>query len=361
MFRDIVMTNPEKIKHYHDICLASPIIPAAARSVSFMTLNIPAIQSPLIPSILRLTTSIDTIQFVNVHWDKLPQEVLDIVSSYPLTKILLNNVVIPSALPFFSFFRRCATRVPVDLHISGMLRLESAAEEQAADGVSPDKPIAVRSLIIRCPDPARKALRAILLSPSSPFNLRILTNTVFTMIGYDIGTDRNAILLRDIISSPNMSRSMRSRFIMQEPPSFMLHIPSTIQRLSFAITGSPLQVLAFRPSSILRWWIDGLLRSKCYCLEQLNVLTSLLLDVWIIDDEALDAWAHLDEELSSPSYEVKVMCIGIGHQGLLDDPVRYAEVVNTLTKCMPGLAKKDALKLICDPEPSPRKPEAGAA
>ncbi|KAK0437924.1 uncharacterized protein EV420DRAFT_1586998 [Desarmillaria tabescens] len=350
MFRDLVMTKPKKIKHYHDICLASPIIPAAARSVSFQTLNIPVIQSPLIPSILRLTTNIDTIYFVNVHWDRLPQEVLDILSSYPLTRIILNTVVIPSAPSFFSFLRRCATRVPIDLCIAGLLRVENVAEElQApADIASPDKPIALRSLTIRCADLARNAIRAILLSPSSPFNLRILTTIVFTMIGHDTMTDYNAVLLRDVISSLTHIQDARCRFVMQAPPSFILHIPSTIHRLSFAVTGPSHQDPALQSSSILRWWIDGLLRSKCYCLEQLDVTTSLLLDVWIIDDEALDAWAHLDKELSLPNYKVKVMCIDIRHQGLLDDPARHAEVVDILTKYMPGLAKRGALKLMKD-------------
>ncbi len=60
------------------------------------------------------------------------------------------------------------------------------------------------------------------------------------------------------------------------------------------------------------------------------MVPSLLMSVWITDDEPLDEWSRLDDELSSSNYRLQAVVIGIGHQGWLDDNVRYTEVVNAL-------------------------------
>ncbi|KAK0448886.1 uncharacterized protein EV420DRAFT_1565971 [Desarmillaria tabescens] len=334
------------------MCLASPIIPAAARSVSLQIGIVSAVENCLLASVLRLTANINTIRFSDISWDNLPQEVLDVLCSYPLTKILLNNVVIPS-IPSFSFFRRCTTRVLVDLHISGMLRIGNTAEEQAVNVASNDKPVAIRSLSLWCPGTARRAIRAILLSPSSPFHLRILANVVmvFTLTGKDgIGSERDAILLRDLISSSSSQelRTVRSSFDIRAPPSFILRFPPATRQVSFTIATSPLQMIPFRSSAVLRWWIDSLLRSECYGLEQLTIFTTMLLGMWVMDDEALDAWAHLDDELSSSNYsKVKAVHIGIEHRVLFYNPAHRANAADILTKCLPRLAKKGVLKLVC--------------
>ncbi|KAK0437907.1 uncharacterized protein EV420DRAFT_1586878, partial [Desarmillaria tabescens] len=352
MFRDIALVNAEKIKLYHEMCLASPIIPAAARSVSLQIGNVSAAEICPLASVLRLTANINTIQFHDISWDNLPQEVLDVLCSYPLTKILLSNVVIPSIPSFFSFFRRCTTRVPVDLHISGMLRVGNTAEEQAVNVASNDKPVAIRSLTLWCPDTARRAIRAILLSPSSPFHLRILANVVmvFTLTGKDgIGSERDAILLRDLISSSSSQelRTVRSSFDIA-PPSFILRFAPATRQVSFTIATSPLEMIPFRSSAVLRWWIDSLLRSECYGLEQLTIFTTMLMGMWVMDDEALDAWAHLDDELSSSNYsKVKAVHIGIEHRVLFFNPAHRANAADILTKCLPRLAKKGVLKLVC--------------
>ncbi|PBK66714.1 hypothetical protein ARMSODRAFT_1005835 [Armillaria solidipes] len=285
MFADIPFLNAENVKRYHDICLASPIIPPAARTLAFQTFDLSAVESPLMASILRLTTNAKNISFFKVSWDKLPEEVLDVISSYQkISRILFKDTVIPSIDSFFSFFRGCTIRSSFTLIISGSLHVGNAEEqvELTPPLTYDNKPIAIQSLTLECPDAARKALRAVLLFPSSPFNLRHLVTTSLAIIGIppaDTWIDANAAFQRDVISSSNLLEKARSHFVIQAVPSFPIRLPDTIQTLNIGLIDPPRREgLALWPSSLLRWWINTLLQSR-----------------------------------------LKAVVIGIGHQGWLDD------------------------------------------
>ncbi len=182
LFYNVTFTTAEDIERYHVMCLASPIIPAAARRLSLHsngTSNV--IENPLLPAILRLAINIQTLVFHQISWDTLPQAVLDTISSYPLTAIMLRDVVIPSLPSFFSFLRNCSTREEIELLLSQTLRIESdGSGEDLTERMSRDKPLVVKRLVVNCPDTSREAIRAILLSASSPFNLQNLRSTQFS-------------------------------------------------------------------------------------------------------------------------------------------------------------------------------------
>ncbi|KAG7443494.1 uncharacterized protein BT62DRAFT_1009307 [Guyanagaster necrorhizus] len=212
--------------------LASPIIPAATRTVYLRSLCAFVIDS-WISSILQFTTNIDTICFFNISWDMLAQEWLDTISSYRLTGISLDSIHIHSIDSFFSFFLSFTTRAHVNLYIFGTSYVENAEEQvDLARLQSHKKPVALRSLVIRCLEygDVTKSVRAILLSPSSSFNLRALVVAKFNISRIrEDSMDSYAILLRDLILSSNLQalRTMRSNFIMPARPSFIFYIPSS--------------------------------------------------------------------------------------------------------------------------------------
>ncbi|KAK0184949.1 hypothetical protein F5146DRAFT_209867 [Armillaria mellea] len=206
------------------ICLASPIIPPAARTLGFQPFDPSAVESPLRGSILRLTTNVQDISFFKVSWDKLPEEVLNVNSSYQnIPRILFKDTAIPN-IGSFSFFRSCTIRSSFTLILSGSLHVGNAEEQVELTPLQTydSKPIVIPSLTIECPDAPRKALRAILVLPSSPFNLRNLVTVSLAIIDIppeDTWIYANVAFQRDAISSSNLLENASSHFVLQAAPS----------------------------------------------------------------------------------------------------------------------------------------------
>ncbi|KAK0216627.1 hypothetical protein EDD85DRAFT_962207 [Armillaria nabsnona] len=245
MFADIPFLNAENVKRYHNICLASPMIPPAARTLAFQTFDPSAVESPLITSILRLTTNVQDISFFRVSWDKLPEE-----SFHP-------------SIPSSPFFAPAPLTRPSN--ISGSLHVGNAEEQVELTPLPTynNKPIAIQSLTLECSDAARKAFRAILLSPSSPINLRNLVTASLAITGIppaDTWIDANAAFQRDVILFSKFLEDASSHFVIQAVPPFPIRIPSTIQTLNIGLIDPPRREgLAFLPSSLVRWWTSALL------------------------------------------------------------------------------------------------------
>ncbi|KAK0216636.1 hypothetical protein EDD85DRAFT_432382 [Armillaria nabsnona] len=355
MFYSVTFTTAEDLERYHAMCLASPIIPAAIRRLGLRsndTSNV--IDNPLLLAILKLANNIRTLVFNQISWNALPQAILDTIASYPLTVIMLHDVVIPSIPSFFSFLRNCSTREEIELLLSQTLRVESdgPVEYLTVERMPRDQPLMVKSLFVNCPDTSREAIRAILFSTSSPFNLQDLRLTHFMIFPTDartadgVGTWPNVTLLRNAITSsnPQILRTIGAYSLMQRPPSFLLYLPS-VEVLSFSISDYPLDMLHFQPIAVLHWWIDILVQSKSYNLKQLSVLAFFwMVESWIISDEALKEWARLDGVLSSPKY-CNVKLVGIYTRNKIDDSAPKEEMVSALTASMPGLAKRRALSI----------------
>ncbi|PBK91941.1 hypothetical protein ARMGADRAFT_1166102 [Armillaria gallica] len=365
LFYNVTFTTAEDIERYHAMCLASPIIPAAARRLGLHsngTSNV--IENPLLLAILKLANNIQTLVFHQISWDTLPQAVLDTISSYPLTAIMLHAVVIPSILSFFSFLRNCSTREEIELLLSQTLRVESdgPGEDLTVERMPRDKPLVVKRLIVNCPDTSREAIRAILLSASSPFNLQNLRSTQFLILhteGYKadgVGTWFSLTLLRNAITStnPQMLRSVEAFSLLQRPPSFLLYLPS-VELLSFSLSDYPSNMLGFQPIAVLHWWIDILIHSKSYDLKELKVVAFFCMaESWIISDEALKEWARLDDVLSSPKHcNLKLVGIHTAHTIMIDDSAPKEEMVSALTASMPGLAKRRVLSIQLQGTPLP--------
>lgn len=234
MFADIPFLDAENVKRYHDIFLASHIIPPAARTLTFQTFDPSAVKSLLIASILRLTTNVQESSFFKVLWDKLPKEVLGVISSYQnISRTLFKDTVIPSIDSFFSFFRSCTIGSSFTLIISGSLRVGNAEEQVELTPLPTynNKRIAIQSLTLECPDAARKALRAILLSPLSSINLCNLVTASLAITGIapaDTWVDANAAFQRDVISSSNFLEDLSSHFVIQAfPYLYSFHHPDT--------------------------------------------------------------------------------------------------------------------------------------
>lgn len=220
---------------------------------------------------------------------------LGVISSYQnISRLLFKDTVIPSIGSFFSFFRSCAIRSSFSFIISGGLHVGNAEERGELTPLPTynNKLTAIHSLTLKCPDAARNALRAILLSPSSPINLRDLVTASLVITGIppaDTWIDANTAFQHDVISSSNFLEDASSHFVIQSVPSFPIRIPSTIQTLNIGLIDPPRREgLAFWPSSLLRWWISALLQSRCYDLEILVIVPSLLMGVCTTDNEALD-------------------------------------------------------------------------
>ncbi|KAK0482753.1 hypothetical protein IW261DRAFT_1051665 [Armillaria novae-zelandiae] len=338
MFHTITLVTAEDIQRYHAMCLASPFIPAVARRLSLHsddTSNV--IDHPLLLAILKLAINIHTLIFHEISWNVLPQAVLDTIASYPLTAIMLHDVVIPSIPSFFSFLRNCSTREDIELLLSQTLRVESegSGEDLTVEAMSRDKPLAVKNLVVNCHDISREAIRAILLSASSPFNLQNLRSTQFLILPTDgltadgVGSWPTLTLLRNAITSanPQMLRSVEAFSLLQRPPPFLLYLPS--------------------PIAVLHWWIDILAHSKSYNLRELKVIALFwTAEGWIISEEGLTEWGRLDSVLSSPKY-CNLQRVGIytSHTTVTDDSTPKEEMVRVLTQHMPGLAKRQVLSI----------------
>lgn len=357
MFYNIVLTTAEGIQRYHAMCIASPIIPAAARRLGLCSNDTDVIDHPLLLAILELANNIHTLVFHQISWNALPQAVLDTIASYPLTAIMLHDVVIPSISSFFSFLRQCSTREEIELLLSQTLRVESdgSGEDLAVETMSRDKPLAVRSLIVNCDDNSREAIHAILLSASSPFNLQNLSLTQFLILptnGFTadgVGSWPSLTLLRDAITSanPQMLRSVEAYSLLQKPPPFLLYLPS-VELLSFSLSDYPFNMLGFQPIAVLHWWINILVHSEPYNLQELKVIALFWMEEesWIISDEGLKEWERLDGVLSSPKYcSLKRVGIHTSHTTGTDDSTPKEAMVSALTQCMPGLAKRRVLSI----------------
>ncbi|KAK0442647.1 hypothetical protein EV421DRAFT_1808192 [Armillaria borealis] len=357
MFYNVTFATAEDIERYHAMCLASPIIPTAARRLGLRsndTSNV--IDNPLLLAILKLANNIQTLVFNQISWDTLPRAVLDTISSYPLTTIMLHDVVIPAIPSFFSFLRNCSTREEIELLLSQALRVESdgPGEDSTVERMPRDKPLVVKSLIVNCPDTSRETIRAILLSASSPFNLQNLRSTQFLILPTDgfiadgVETWPTLTLLRNAITStnPQMLRSVEAFSLLQRPPSFLLYLPS-VEFLSFSLSDYPFNMLGFQPIAVLHWWIDILIHSKSYDLKELKVMAFFwTAESWIISDEALKEWTRLDDVLSSPKYHsLKLVGIHTSHTERIDESAQKEEMISALTASMPGLAKRRVLSI----------------